>query len=251
MTGSLFLPLGPCALLWVSPDEPWPLRHLHRWGRVAFSGARSSQDLCGQPTGQAQPRMFGGRRKPQVHPGIVLFLQGGLRYSIDVLTKLQLMWRLGLFVSAVSVSASWCAWPGPCWEKPKSWFWTRQRPLSTWRRTHSSSQQSAHSLKTAPFWPSLTASTPSWTTPGMSKQHPFRNFNTSAAAGPLVRWTGWTLFFRPTSMTHSLKIKWKVSFQTPRTCNNLFSLFVTCWRQSSSPPFLRHKFLISAKRSPS
>lgn len=103
MTGSLFLPLGPCALLWVSPDEPWPLRHLHRWGRVAFTGARSSQDLCGQPPGQAQPRMFGGRRKPQVHPGIVLCLQGGLKYSIDVLTKLQLMWRLGFFFCLCSL----------------------------------------------------------------------------------------------------------------------------------------------------
>lgn len=59
--------LGPCAVLRVAPDEPWPLWHLHRWGGVEFIGVGSPQNLCLQSAWQTQPWMLRGRRKPQVH----------------------------------------------------------------------------------------------------------------------------------------------------------------------------------------
>lgn len=45
----------------------------------------------------------------------MLLLPSGLKYSTDILTKAaaRLTFRV-FFVSAAWVSASWCAWPGPC-----------------------------------------------------------------------------------------------------------------------------------------
>lgn len=237
---------GPCAVLWVSPDEPWPLWHLHRRGRVAFTGTRSSQDLCRQPAGQAQPWMFRGRRKPQVHvhPGIcnvmLLFFQGGLKYSIDIPTKLQHMWCYG-FLPLQSRAApagvpgqglteknqnTGSGWGNSCCRPGDRHTHPINNPHAVWR-LHCSDNRSPpqhHNGLHQVCWNNILSET--------RKEVQYIRHHWSAKMCELHK-----CFFIP--MTYSLTVKWKVSFQTPRTCNNHFSLFVTCRRQNSSPPFLR------------
>lgn len=105
------------------------------------------------------------------------------------------------FVCVVWVSANWSAWPGPCLGKPRSWFWTKRRPLWTWRRTCSFSQPSARSLRTALSWPSLIASTLSWTTRGTQPQDVWRLLTIqqrdralTATIRPLIYWVDYWYF---------------------------------------------------------
>lgn len=65
-------------------------------------------------------------------------------------------------VFSVWARGSWCAWLELSWGSPESSSWMKRQPLSTWRRTISSSPPSGLSLKSAPSSPSHTDSTQSW-----------------------------------------------------------------------------------------